>query len=123
MVQVIFSAILGLIPSIVSGIVTAYTKSKDVSIAAIQSAGSIASAQAQAMSLWIGHPLSPPSVMAYAVALYYAKAIAFDNVVAFWIWGEAGFTPAIRGETAYVAMLIVSGMFFSGIARIVRGGQ
>lgn len=98
----------------------AYNKSKDVSITAIQSAGSIAASQVQAMTLWIGHPLSPPSIMCYAVAIYYGKAIAYDNVISFWIFGVYGFTPGIRGDTAAVAAVVVSGMFFSGIANIIK---
>lgn len=112
--------LLALLGTIASGAITAYNKSKDVSITAIQSAGSIAASQVQAMSLWIGHPLSPPSIMCYAVALYYGKAIAYDNVISFWFFGVAGNTPAIRGETAVVAGIIVSGMFFSGIANIIK---
>ncbi len=112
--------LLSLIPSLLTAGITAYNKSKDVAIAAIQSGAGIAAAQANAMSLWIGHPLSPPSLMCYAVAIYYGKAIAYDNVISFWITGEAGFTPAIRGETAVVAGLIISGMFFSGIANVIK---
>ena len=115
--------LIGLLPSLLSGLVTAYNKSKDVSIAALQATAGVASAQAQAMSAWIGHPLSPPSILCYAVAVFYFKAIAWDNVISFWIFGQAGFTPALTTETAAVAAIIISGMFFSGIASIVRRGQ
>lgn len=118
----IFSTILGIIPSIINGAITAYTKSKDVSIAAIQGAGSIASAQVQAMTLWIGHPLSPPSLMCYAVAIWFCKAVAIDNVLCPSVGWECS-TPALKGGTAELAWIVVSGMFFSGIANIVRRGQ
>ena len=114
--------LIGLLPSLLSGLVTAYNKSKDVSIAALQATAGVASAQAQAMSSWIGHPVSPPSILCYAVAVFYFKAIAYDNVISFWITGHAGFTPSLTTETAAVAAIIISGMFFSGIASIVRRG-
>lgn len=118
----IWSAILRLVPTVINGAITAYNKSKDVSIAAIQSAGTIAAAQVQAMSLWIGHPLSPPSIMAYGVAVWFFKATAVDKVIGPAL-GYSWITDPISGETAVIAGLVVSGMFFSGIAKIVRGGQ
>lgn len=102
------------------GLLTAYNKSKDVSIEAIKSAGSIASAQAQAMALWIGHPLSPPSIMCYAVAFHFAKALVYDPHLSVWLYGHAGFTPHLEGGTKEIAMIVVSGMFFSGIANIIK---
>jgi len=118
MIGIIISAL----TTLGGGLLTAYNKSKDVSIAALQATAGVASAQAQAMSAWIGHPLSPPSLLCYAVAIFYGKAIAYDNVISFWITGHAGFTPALTTETAAVAAIIISGMFFSGIASIVRRG-
>ena len=112
--------LISLLPQLLTVGLQAYNKSKDVTITAIQSSVGIAQAQASAMSAWIGHPLSPPSIMCYAVALYYGKAIAYDNVISFWINDRAGFTPHLSGETAAVAGVIISGMFFSGIASIVR---
>ena len=113
------SAILALVGPVLSAVVTAYNKSKDVSIAAIQSAGSIASAQAQAMSLWIGHPLSPPSIMAYGVAIWFFKATAMDKVIGPAL-GYRWATDPISGETAVIAGIVVSGMFFAGIANIIK---
>ena len=101
------------------GLITAYNKSKDVSITAIQTAGTIASAQAQAMSAWIGHPLSPPSIMCYGVAIWFFKATACDKVIGPWL-GYRWTTDALTGGTAEIAMIVVSGMFFSGIANIIR---
>lgn len=115
-------AIISAVTTIGGGLLTAYNKSKDVSIAAIQGAGSIASAQVQAMSLWIGHPLSPPSIMAYGVAIWFFKATACDKVIGPAL-GYQWTTDPISGETAVIAGLVVSGMFFSGIAKIVRQGQ
>jgi hypothetical protein len=74
-----FSLIFGGVTSLATSLLTAWNKSKDVSITAIQSAGSIASAQVQAMALWIGHPLSPPSIMCYAVAFHFFKALVYDR--------------------------------------------
>jgi hypothetical protein len=112
--------IFGGLTSLASSLVTAYNKSKDVSIAAIQSAGGIASAQVQAMSLWIGHPFSPPAIMSYAVAFHFTKAVVYDPHVAMWLLGRPGFTPFLEGGTKEIAMLVVSGMFFSGIANIIK---
>lgn len=113
------SIIFGGLTSLATAAVTAYTKSKDVSIAAIQSAGGIAAAQVQAMSLWIGHPLSPPSIMAYGVAIWFFKATACDKVIGPAL-GYRWTTDPISGETAVIAGLVVSGMFFSGIANIIK---
>jgi hypothetical protein len=112
--------ILSALTAIVNGAVTAYNKSKDVSITAIQASVGLASAAVQGMSLWIGHPLSPPSILAYSVAIYYGKAIAYDNVISFWLTGHAGFTPGIAGATATVAGVVIAGMFSSGIANIIK---
>lgn len=108
-----------LIPQVLSAVVTVYNKSKDVSISAIQSAGSLASAQVQAMTLWIGHPLSPPSIMCYAIAIHFFKAVAIDNVFCP-AAGYECFTPHLKGGTAELAWIVVSGMFFSGIANIIK---
>jgi hypothetical protein len=112
-------AIISAATTIGGGLITAYNKSKDVSIAAIQSAGSIASAQAQAMSLWIGHPLSPPSLMAYGVAIWFLKSTAGDKVIGPAL-GYSWSTDPLTGETAVIAGIVVSGMFFSGIANIIK---
>lgn len=111
--------LLSLLPALLNAGITAYNKSKDVSIAAIQSAGSIASAQVQAMALWIGHPLSPPSIMAYGVAIWFFKATACDKVIGPAL-GYKWSTDPISGETAVIAGIVVSGMFFAGIANIIK---
>lgn len=104
---------------VINGAITAYNKSKDVSITAIQSAGSIAASQVQAMSLWIGHPLSPPSIMCYGIAIWFFKATACDKVIGPAL-GYNWTTDPIGGETATLAAVVVSGMFFSGIANIIK---
>lgn len=114
-----FNWVLGPLTTLINGAIVAYTKAKDVSIEAIRSTGSIASAQVQAMSLWIGHPLSPPSIMAYGVAIWFFKATACDKVIGP-AFGYAWTTDPISGETAVIAGLVVSGMFFSGIANIIK---
>lgn len=113
------SAITTLLTTVVNGAVAAYSKSKDVTITAVQSSVGIATAQVQAMSLWIGHPLSPPSIMAYTVAIWFAKAVAGDKVIGPAL-GYSWSTDPITGETAVIAGLVVSGMFFSGIAKIIK---
>ena len=115
-----FGTIISAVTTLGSGLLTAYNKSKDVTIAGYQSAATMAHAQADYMKAVLGHPLSPPSLLCYAVALYYGKSIAFDNVIAFWVFGEAGFTPPIKGETAYAALVILSGMFAGALYRQVR---
>jgi hypothetical protein len=108
-----------LLGQIVNGAIAAYGKSKDVTIAAIQSSAGLAAAQVQAMSLWIGHPLSPPSIMAYAVAIWFFKAVAVDKVIA----PAAGLhwsTDPLSGETAAIAGLVVAGMFSAGVVRFLK---
>lgn len=104
---------------LINGVVTAYNKSKDVSIAALQSTAAIATAQVQAMTLWIGHPLSPPSIMCYGIAIWFFKATACDKVIGPAL-GYKWTTDPIGGETAVIAGLVVSGMFFSGITKIIK---
>ena len=115
----LWTALFGGLTTLVNGAITAYNKSKDVSIAAIQSVGGLAAAQVQAMSLWIGHPLSPPSIMCYGVAIWFFKATACDKVIGP-AFGYQWSTDPIGGETAVIAGLVVSGMFFSGIANIIK---
>ncbi|WP_315833882.1 hypothetical protein [Bradyrhizobium prioriisuperbiae] len=105
--------------TLAGGIITAYNKSKDVSITAIQSATGIAAAQAQAMTAWIGHPLSPPSICCYGVAIWFFKATACDKVIGPAL-GYSWRTDPLTGGTAEIAMIVVSGMFFSGIANIIK---
>jgi hypothetical protein len=108
-----------LLSNLLTAGITAYNKSKDVSNAAIQSAGSIAAAQAQAMSLWIGHPLSPPSIMCYGLAIWFFKATACDKVIGPAL-GYRWATDPLTGGTLEMAMVVGSGMFFSGIANIIK---
>lgn len=112
-------AIISGLTSLGGGLLAAYNKSKDVSIAAIQSAGGIAAAQAQAMTAWIGHPLSPPSICCYGVAIWFFKATACDKVIGPAL-GYQWATDPLTGGTAEIAMIVVSGMFFSGIANIIK---
>lgn len=112
-------AIANLLTTIGGGLITAYNKSKDVSITAIQSAGSIAAAQVQAMSLWIGHPLSPPSIMCYGLAIWFFKASACDKVIGPAL-GYNWSTDPLTGGTKEIAMIVATGMFFSGIANIIK---
>lgn len=111
--------IIGGLSSIATAAITAYNKSKDVSIAAIQSSAGIAAAQANAMSHWIGHPLSPPSLMAYGVAVWFFKSTAMDKVIGPAL-GYRWSTDPLTGETAIIASAVVAGMFFSGIANIIK---
>jgi hypothetical protein len=115
-------AIISALMPLVTAAVTAYNKSKDVSIAAIQSVGGIAAAQAQAMTAWIGHPLSPPSIMCYGLAGWFFKAAFLDKVVGPAL-GYQWHTDPLSGDLKDIAMIVASGMFFSGIASIVRRGQ
>jgi hypothetical protein len=108
-----------IIASIINGALTAYNKSKDVTIEAMKASVGVAGAQVQAMSLWIGHPLSPPSIMCYGVAIWFFKAVAGDKVIGPAL-GYNWSTDPISGETAVIAGLVVSGMFFSGIANIIK---
>jgi len=111
--------LLSLLPSLATAAITAWNKSKDVSIAAIQASVGIAGAQAQAMTAWIGHPLSPPSLMAYGVAIWFFKATACDKVIGP-AFGYQWSTDPLGGDTAIIASTVVAGMFFSGIANIIK---
>jgi hypothetical protein len=113
------SIIFGGITSLAGGLLTAYNKSKDVSITAINASVGLAQASVQGMSLWIGHPLSPPSIMAYGVAVWFFKATACDKVIGPSL-GYEWTTDPISGETAVIAGLVVAGMFSSGIANIIK---
>ena len=115
----LWSLVFGGLTTLVNGVVTAYNKSKDVSITAIQSSVGLAQAAVQGMSLWIGHPLSPPSIMAYGVAIWFFKATACDKVIGPAL-GYNWTTDPISGETAVIAGLVVAGMFTSGIANIIK---
>jgi len=99
--------------------IAAYNKSKDVTITAFQSSVGIAQAQVQAMSLWIGHPLSPPAIMCYGVAIWFFKATACDKVIGPAL-GYRWATDPLTGDTATLAGIVVTGMFFSGIANIIK---
>lgn len=112
-------AIITAVTTLGGGLLTAWNKSKDVTISSFTAAGAIAASQVQAMALWIGHPLSPPSIMAYGVAIWFFKATACDKVIGPAL-GYNWTTDPISGETAVIAGLVVSGMFFSGIANILR---
>lgn len=114
------SAALKLLPGIANAVALVINKTKDVTITAYTTSVGIATAQAQYMTEVLSHPFSAPSILGYAVAVYYSKAIAYDNVVAYWITGKYGYTPPLTASTEYVAMVIISGMFFSGIAGIIR---
>lgn len=105
-------------PLVTAGI-TAWNKTKDVSITAIQSSVGLAQAAVSGMSLWIGHPLSPPSIMAYGVAIWFFKATACDKVIGPAL-GYRWTTDPISGETAVIAGIVVAGMFTSGIANIIK---
>ncbi len=111
--------IISALTSLGGGLLAAYNKSKDVSIEAIKSAGAIAASQVQAMSLWIGHPLSPPSIMCYGLAGWFFKAAFLDKVVAP-AFGYNWSTDPLSGDLKDVAMIVASGMFFSGIANIIK---
>lgn len=111
---------LSFLSPLLNGLVTAYNKSKDVTITAYQTAASVAASQAQAMTAWMGHPLSPPSIMAYGVAIWFFKSSAMDKVIGPAL-GYAWRTDPLTGDTKEIAMIVVSGMFFSGIAKIWKG--
>lgn len=113
------SIIFGGLTSLATAAVTAYNKSKDVSITAIQSSVGLAQAAVSGMSLWIGHPLSPPSIMAYGVAIWFFKSTACDKVIGPAL-GYRWTTDPISGETAVIAGIVVAGMFTSGIANIIK---
>jgi hypothetical protein len=115
----IWTALLSALTAIVNGAVTAYNKSKDVSITAIQSAVGLASSQVQAMTLWIGHPLSPPSIMCYGLAGWFFKAEFLDKVVGP-AFGYHWHTDPLSGDLKDISMIVASGMFFSGIANIIK---
>lgn len=113
--------LLGLLPSLLNTAITAYNKSKDVTIAGYQAAVGIASSSVQGMTAWIGHPFSPPAIMAYGVAIWFFKSTAMDKVIGPAL-GYAWRTDPLTGDTKEIAMIVVSGMFFSGIASIIKKG-
>lgn len=113
-------SIIGGLATLGSSLITAWNKSKDVTMSGYTSAATMAHAQAAYMTAVIGHPLSPPSILCYVVTFYYAKCIAYDKIIAYWFTGEAGYTDPLRGETAYAALVVLSGMFAGALYRVVR---
>lgn len=111
----------GLLSSLLTAGLAAYNKSKDVTIATVQASVGIASAQATAATAWLGHPLSPQALLAYAVSLYWGKAICYDNIISYWVTGHAGFTPTLQEGAALVSSITIGGMFSAGITRVWRG--
>jgi hypothetical protein len=111
----------GLITSVLTPLVTAgitaWNKTKDVTMTAYTASAGVATAQAEYMKAVLGHPLSPPSIMCYAVAFWFFKAVAVDNVLCPSVGWECS-TPALKGGTLEIAMIVVGGMFFSGIAYV-----
>jgi hypothetical protein len=116
-----FGLLAGILPGLLTALVTAYSKSKDVTIAAIQSTVGLASASVQSMAAWIAHPFSPPSVMAYGVAIWFFKATAGDKVIGPAL-GYRWSTDPLTGDTLNIAMIVVSGMFVAGLASFIRKG-
>jgi hypothetical protein len=114
-----FSALLALLPSLLSAGVTAWNKSKDLTITAITSSVGVASAQASYMKEVLGHPLSAPSLMCYALAGWFFKAAFLDKVIGPAL-GYQWYTDPLTGGTKEIAMIVCSGMFFSGIAAILK---
>lgn len=111
--------IFGGLTTLVNGAIAAYNKSKDVTITAIQASVGLAASQVQAMSLWIGHPLSPPSIMCYGLAGWFFKAEFLDKVVGPAL-GYNWHTDPLSGDLKDISMIVASGMFFSGIANIIK---
>lgn len=112
--------VISFLARLLGGLVTAWNKSKDVTIAGYASVVGLASAQAEYMRSVIGHPLSPPSILCYTVALYDAKCIAYDNIISYWFTGRAGYTAPLFGDTAYAHLVILSGMFAGALYRVIR---
>lgn len=46
--------------------------------------------------------------------IYGWKVVVWDNIVCIVIWGVAGFTPAIKGEVATWAPIVLTGIFGTG---------
>ena len=115
-----FGAILAAFTPLITAAITAWNKSKDVTIESYRAAVGIASAQAQYMTAVLGHPLSPPSIMCYALAWRFAKVVVYDPILCPSLFGHECFTPQMTGGTAELAMIVASGMFFSGIANILK---
>jgi hypothetical protein len=113
------TVLISILSSVGSGLLAAYNKSKDVTISAITATASVASAQASYMREVLGHPLSPPSIACYGAVGWYFKASFLDNVFAPAL-GYSWYTPPLTGGTQEITMIIFSGMFFSGIAAILK---
>jgi hypothetical protein len=66
----------------------------------------------------IGHPLEPDRLMSYCVAVYFAKLLIFDKVLAL------GSTDGLTGFASTTANLIVASYFakrgFENVARIIK---
>ena len=113
------SIIAGVLLPVINGLVTAWNKSKDVAIEGLKATGTIAAAQASYMTAALGHPLSPVSICCYGVAIWFFKATAIDKVIGP-AFGYSLSTDPLGGGTAEIAMIVVSGMFFSAITRVIK---
>lgn len=51
---------------------------------------------------------------AFPWIVYGNKVIVWDNVICIMVWGVAGFTPAIKGDVATWAPIILGGVFGTG---------
>lgn len=112
--------IAGGLSQLLTAAITAYNKSKDVTIAAYQASANLATAQSEYMKAVLGHPLSPPGIMCYAVAFWFFKAVVFDKLIGPAL-GYEWTTDALTGGTQEIAMIVVSGMFFSAITKVIKG--
>lgn len=110
----------GILPGLATAAITAWNKSKDVTIAAYTATAGIATAQSDYMKSVLGHPLSPPSLMCYGVAIWFCKAVVADKVIGPAL-GYDWTTDPLTGGTQEIAMIVVSGMFFSAITKVIRG--
>lgn len=111
------AALLALVPSLINGVVTAYNKTKDVTITTIKTTGTVAAAQLGYMTAALDHPFSPVSIVCYAVAFWFFKAVAIDKVICPVI-GMSCSTDALGGQLWSIAQIAMGGMFaLYGIVR------
>ncbi len=105
-----FSLILGGLTSLATAAITAFNKSKDVTIAGIQGTVSVARAQLGYMTAALDHPLSPVSLICYVVAIRFIKIGLFDNMICPSLAIECT-TRALGGTYAYLETVAIGGMF------------
>lgn len=99
-----------ILPALATAAITAYNKSKDVTIATVQGAVTVTGEQLRYMTAALDHPLSPVSIICYVVAARFVKIGLFDNMICSSVGWQCS-TPALAGTYGNLEIVAIGGMF------------